>query len=107
MNKKYIIKKNYDIQEVITKNEQKVVNNYFVIYKKANNIKNNRYCISVSKKIGKAFNRNYYKRIIKDILNKNKFNNSYDYVIILRTRIINKKYLDIQNSLLNIFKGEK
>lgn len=106
MNKKFILTKNEEIQEII-KSSKKLINKYFVIYYKKNNLGYNRYCISVGKKIGKAYIRNLYKRRIKDILMKNNINNSYDCVIILRTEILKLTYLEINNSLINLLKGEK
>lgn len=103
MNKKYIIKKNEEIQQIIG-NSNKKVNKYFVIYFQKNNFNFNRYCTSVSKKIGKANVRNLYKRRIKDILMKNNINFSKDYVIILRVNILNLNYEQIQSELINIIK---
>lgn len=103
MNKKYIIKKNEEIQKIIGDSNKKV-NKYFVIYFRKNNYNFNRYCISVSKKIGKANVRNLYKRRIKDILMKNNINFSKDYVIILRVNILNLNYEQIQNELINVLK---
>lgn len=103
MNKKYIIKKNEEIQKIIG-NSNKKVNKFFVIYFRKNNYNFNRYCISVSKKIGKANVRNLYKRRIKDILMKNNINFSKDYVIILRVNILNLNYEQIQSELINIIK---
>ncbi|CCX35616.1 ribonuclease P protein component [Clostridium sp. CAG:1000] len=103
MNKKYIIKKNEEIQQIIGDSNKKV-NKYFVIYFQKNNYNFNRYCISVSKKIGKANVRNLYKRRIKDILMKNNINFSKDYVIILRVNILNLNYEQIQNELINVLK---
>jgi ribonuclease P protein component len=103
MNKKYIIKKNEEIQQIIGDSNKKV-NKYFVIYFRKNNYNFNRYCISVSKKIGKANVRNLYKRRIKDILMKNNINFSKDYVIILRVNILNLNYEQIQNELINVLK---
>lgn len=103
MNKKYIIKKNEEIQKIIVDSNKKV-NKYFVIYFRKNNYNFNRYCISVSKKIGKANVRNLYKRRIKDILMKNNINFSKDYVIILRVNILNLNYEQIQNELINVLK---
>lgn len=103
MNKKYIIKKNEEIQQIIG-NSNKKVNKFFVIYFRKNNYNFNRYCISVSKKIGKANVRNLYKRRIKDILMKNNINFSKDYVIILRVNILNLNYEQIQSELINIIK---
>lgn len=103
MNKKYIIKKNEEIQQIIGDSNKKV-NKYFVIYFRKNSYNFNRYCISVSKKIGKANVRNLYKRRIKDILMKNNINFSKDYVIILRVNILNLNYEQIQNELINVLK---
>ena len=83
------------------------VSNSFIIYYVTNNESNNRFCISISKKIGKANVRNYYKRVMKDILSKNIINTSYDYVIILRNGILNLNYLQIKDEILDILKGEK
>ena len=106
MNKKYIIKKNEEIQHIIhDPNSSKIISKYFVTYVSSNSISYNRYCISVSKKIGKANIRNYYKRIVKDILMKNNFNNSNDYVIILRKNILNVSYDVIKNDLIRAIKG--
>ena len=106
MNKKLIIRKNEEIQKII-KSSRKLVNKYFVIYYTKNTLDYNRYCISVSKKIGKAHVRNLYKRRIKDILMKNNSNNSVDYVIILRTSILKVSYQTIKDELLNIIGGDK
>ena len=104
MNKKFILRKNEEIQEVIKKSK-KVINKYFVVYYAKNNKKNNRYCISVSKKIGKAHTRNLYKRRIKDIISKNNFNNSTDYVIILRTATLDISYDLMKESLISLLGG--
>ncbi len=105
MNKKYILRKNEDIQNTV-KNGNKVVSKYYIVYKLDNSLNNNRYCISVSKKLGKANIRNLLKRRTKDIIQKNNFNNSCDYVIILRNSILNIDYLKMNYYLLNVLKGE-
>ena len=104
MNKKYIIRKNEEISNIV-KTGKKTANKYFVIYYKDNNIDHSRFCVSVSKKIGKANVRNLFKRRIKDILMKNNINYSYDYVIILRQAIIDLKYEAMKNELLSLMKG--
>ena len=106
MNKKFIVRKNEEIQEII-KSNKKIVNKYFVIYYAKNDLNYNRFCISVGKKIGKAHTRNLYKRRIKDIISKDNFNNSTDYVIILRTAIIGVPYEKLNIELIKVLKGEK
>lgn len=106
MKKKYIIRKNEEIQKIV-KSSKKIVNKYFIVYFKENELSYNRYCVSVSKKIGKAHTRNLFKRRVKDILMKNNINNSKDYVIILRNVVINISYEKMQYELLDILKGDK
>jgi ribonuclease P protein component len=105
MNKKFILRKNEEIQKIV-KSNNKIVNKYFVIYYDKNNLGFNRYCVSVSKKLGSAVNRNLYKRRIKDILMKNYINNSNDYVIILRNSILGIDYKIIECELVKLVKGE-
>ena len=104
MNKKYIIRKNEEIQKIIEHNNR-MISKCFVIYYDKNELNHNRYCISVSKKIGHAVVRNFYKRRIKDILMKNNINNSHDYVIILRNSILSVKYEFIRDELIELLKG--
>lgn len=106
MNKKYIIRKNEEIQ-VVLKKSKKVVNKYYIVYYVNNNYLYNRYCVSVSKKIGKANIRNLYKRRIKDILQKNNFDTHNDYVIILRNAVLNVNYNVLKNELVQIIGGNK
>ncbi len=51
--------------------------------------------------------RNLYKRRIKDIIMKNKIDNSYDCVIILRKAILDISFIDIKNELVNILEDIK
>jgi ribonuclease P protein component len=95
-----------EIQEIV-KTSKKLVSKYFIVYFRQNDFQYNRYCVSVSKKIGKAHTRNLSKRRIKDILIKNKLNNSIDYVIILRNAVTDILYDKMRYELLDILKGVK
>ena len=106
MNKKYIVKKNEEIQNIVN-NSSKVVNKYYVVYYLKNNLSFSRFCVSVSKKIGKANIRNLYKRRIKDILMKNKLDKNYDCVIILRKAILDINYDLLKKELLSILEDIK
>ena len=109
MKKKDIIQKEKEFTEIINNCSYKK-NDYFVIYYKINN-KENRYGITVPKKIGKAHIRNKIKRRIKNIidLNKKNMHNSYDYVIIIRKRLIELNYKEIESNLITLINkiGEK
>ncbi len=111
MKKRNIIKKEQEFTEMIKKcSYQK--NNYFVIYYRKNyNNDYNRYGISIPKKTGKAHIRNKIKRRIKNIIDNHEKNiqKPLDYVIIIRKRILELNYQEIEQSLLILMKkiGEK
>ncbi len=106
MNKEFILKKNEEIEKVV-KSGRKSVSNFFIIYNKENNSISNLYCVSVSKKIGKAHVRNKIKRRIKDILMKNKMDLRKKYVIIIRKEALNATYNELKETLIKQIKGEK
>ena len=64
MRKLYIVKEKKDFEKIINNNTFNK-NKSFVVYSIENNLKYNRYGISVSKKLGNAVFRNKYKRKIK------------------------------------------
>ena len=103
MKKKQIIQKEKEFTEIINKCPYKK-NNYFVIYYR-NNFKENRYGISVPTKTGKANVRNKIKRRIKNIIDQNKNNvqTSFDYVIIIRKRILELDWEQINVNFLGEF----
>ena len=106
MNKEYIIKKNEEIS-LIVKTGNKKVTKFFIIYYINNDEAKNMYCISVSKKLGKAYVRNKIKRRIKDILMKNRMEFTKKYVIIVRKAGIEASYEDLKEKLIAEIKGEK
>lgn len=68
MNKKYSLKKSQDIEQLIKK-KQSVGNRYYAIYYSKE--EKNLIAVSASKKIGKAHDRNYHKRVIREIVREN------------------------------------
>lgn len=85
MKKEEIVRSNREFDNII-KNGRYMKNKEFAIYFLNNNQNNKRFGISVGKKIGNAVTRNYYKRIIRNICDKNKnlYSNGKDYIIIMR-----------------------
>ncbi len=102
MKKKEIIKSSIEYTKIIKKCPY-VKNNYFIIYYRKNK-EINRYGISVPTKTGKANVRNKIKRRLKNIIDKNKFtiHKPYDYVIIIRKRLLELNYNEIENSFINL-----
>ncbi len=102
MKKKNIIRSKFEYTKII-KNCKYKKNNYFIIYYSKTD-KNNRYGISVPKKIGKAYLRNKIKRRLKNIIDHNEFNiqKPYDYVIIIRKRLIELNYQEMEKSFISL-----
>ena len=104
MNKDKIIKKSDTYSDIISK-KQAVKNKYFSIYYDKSN-ENNRYGITVPKKIGKANVRNKLKRQIKNIIvtNEKDIQIGFNYVIIIKEASKELSYIDMQQELLNLLK---
>lgn len=108
MKKINIVKKNTEFNNII-KNGKKFTSDIFFVYIIKND-SHNRFGISVSKKIGNAVVRNKYRRRIKDIIDKYKFNyDGFDIIFISRPRLKECNYIYMKeniNKLLNMI-GEK
>lgn len=102
MKKINTIKKNEEFQRII-KNYPSIKTKHFYIYieKRENTVYH--FGISVSKKLGNAVLRNKYKRIIKHIIDKKVYKNSFNCIIILKKSAITEKYINIENDLLSAF----
>ena len=105
MKKEDIVKNNREFNNII-KNGKYKKNNEFVIYYLDNDLDHSRFGISVSKKIGNAVTRNYYKRIIRNICHKNKnlYSKGKDYIIIMRKGLTLLNFDDANNSFIDLIK---
>jgi len=103
MKKKFIVKKNYYIQKIIS-DKKSYVNKHFIVYKKINSIEHFRFVVSIGKKVGNAVVRNKIKRQIKTIIyqKKHEIVENYDILIIVRPNVNTLKYLEIQTQLLDV-----
>ncbi len=111
MNKKFIIKNSFEFNEIINA-KCFVKDRAFVVYYCQNQLGYSRYGISVGAKLGKAHLRNHLKRQIRNILQTHKmgYQNSLDYIIIIRKNGTNCSYQELEKSLLSLLakiKGEK
>ncbi len=104
MKKINIIKFNRDFDNII-KNGKYIKSELFNIYYIDSNSKYNKYGISVPKKIGNAVIRNKIKRQIKNIIdNRIEIKNKKDVIIIIKNRILDYKYGEIENKLVETIK---
>lgn len=119
MKKEYRLKKNHEIASIVLK-RQRVSSEHFVVYylnnkeneDKINEI-NTKVAISVSKKYGKAFERNKAKRYVREIIRPalSLFNNK-KIVIVIKTNSKGIKFNLLKEELLMLMKrvnkkGEK
>ena len=105
MKKLYVVKTTREFNDII-KNGICKKNKYFVVHRKKNNLKYDRFGISVSKKLGNAVFRNYYKRKIRSMIDnyKKDYNNQTDYIIILRKAGIQISHEELEKELISLLK---
>ena len=105
MKKNEVVKNNYEFDSIIKKGKYQK-NNEFIIYYIDNDKEYSRFGISVGKKIGNAVTRNYYKRILRNICDKNKnlYSKGKDYIIIVRKGTVLLNYEEINNSFVTLIK---
>ncbi len=108
MRKLYIVKEHRDFDDLI-KTGHLLKNKTYIIYNKDNKLPYDRFGISVGKKLGNAVLRNKYKRKIRSILDiyRKDYNNSKDYIIILRERGLHLTFEKMKEELISLLlKGE-
>lgn len=82
MNRKYSLKKNFEIEKLV-RAKISVGNKYFAIYYRKNG--KTEIAVSVSKKNGNAVERNYQKRVVKEIIRNNlSFLSGYRMLIVVK-----------------------
>ena len=99
MKKKYRIKKNHEIASIVNIRKKVVNKNYIIYFKKTEN-QVARFAFSVSKKYGKAVERNKAKRIVRSIFRKylNVYHN-IDFVVIIKPSSKKENYDELENEV--------
>ena len=105
MKKREIVKSNILFNDIINKGK-KISNKCFIISTISTEEEKPKFGIAVGKKIGNAVTRNYYKRIIRNIITKNKkiFPNFHNYIVICKKEVLNLSYQEIEKEILNLMK---
>ena len=107
MKKEYRVKKSQDFDNIIRK-KQSFANRQFVIYYQENKLDYMRLGISVSKKLGKAHERNRLKRYVRESFKTRKdFLKNYDIIIIVRPAAKGLSFLEFGTSIDHVLKRSK
>lgn len=90
----------------IIKTGTKIYSPGFIIYYKEKKLDNPRFGITQAKKFGKAYKRNRYRRILREIIRTNikVFKNEYDYIIIIMKKCDTLDFKQIEDNLLKVIK---
>ncbi|KJS20013.1 MAG: hypothetical protein VR72_16360 [Clostridiaceae bacterium BRH_c20a] len=99
--KKFRLRKNIDFRRIY-RSSKSIANQDLVLYIKKNNYSNDtRIGFSISKKLGKANERNLLKRQFREVI-RNKIEHlkpGYDLIFIARQKIKGKSYSDVEKSM--------
>lgn len=108
MKKAIIVKKQEDFNRII-KNGKCLRNKNFAIYYEENKLSYDKFGVSVGKKIGNAVVRNKYKRKLRSIIDEYKkvYQNSRNYIIILRKNCLDLSHQEIKESFLQLMTSKK
>ncbi|PZW01506.1 ribonuclease P protein component [Metamycoplasma auris] len=109
MDKKNIVKKNWEFQKIIDSHNQIISRNLIIYFSKSDHF---RVGISIPKQFANAVQRNHYKNQLRAILRKMDTNNiNYDTVIIARKNFLNlsweEKILAVHKIYERISNGKK
>ena len=105
MKKINIIKENREFNRIIKNNKSYKYKDYIIYLEQKSDLNTYKFGISISKKIINAVGRNKLKRQIKDIIDKNNYQNNFNCIIILRKGILSKNYQEMKKDLNECFKN--
>lgn len=107
------IKKGYEFDKLIAHPNKTLANYHYVVKRIKNEYSaETKYAIIVSKKVGKAHDRHYVRRRIKEVVRNNAstFKEGYIYLIIARKNLLTSdysEYLKSFNHIINLSNKEK
>lgn len=101
------IRKNIEFLNVY-RHGKSYANKYLVMYVLNNKLDENRFGITVSKKVGNSVVRHRITRLIRECIRLQESNilTEYDIVIVARKAAKKKKYQDIESAFLNLCKRQ-
>ncbi len=106
MKKINILKNNRDFNRIIN-NTKPIKSNNFIIYVEKVNEPSYHFGFSVGKKIGTAVMRNRIKRQLKSIIDKKKYINGFNCIVIAKKKVLSLTYNEMKDELLKILENIK
>lgn len=105
LKKQYRIRHNADFRRIYRQSKS-ISTKYLVLYPRKVKGEGIRVGFSVSKKVGKAHIRNYYKRRLSEIIRRNfdKIQTGYDLVFVARTPIVELTYGELEKNVVFLLK---
>lgn len=105
MLKNDVLRKKEDFSAIYNKGKS-VGDRYVVLFYKKNHLPYNRTGFLASKKVGNSVHRNRARRLMRESyrLMKDNLPTGYDFIIIARNTISDKKFNDVDKSLKSAFK---
>ncbi|AXE61081.1 ribonuclease P protein component [[Mycoplasma] phocae] len=101
MNKKNIVKKNWEFQKILSKRHQVISKNLIIYFSKSNSFKVG---ISIPKQFANAVKRNHFKNQIRSILRQMDISKiNYETVIIARKTFFNLEWKQKINEIHNLY----
>lgn len=102
------LKKNYQFRYVYNRGRS-IANRLLVMYVVKNSTQQNRFGISVSKKVGNSVVRSRITRLLRESyrLSEHRIAQGYDIVVIARTAANGADYHKIESALLHLLKKQK
>ena len=99
------LKKNKDFQ-LLYKEGKSCANRYLVLYVRENGMDQNRFGVSVSKKVGNSVVRHRITRLIRESyrLHEDMFNSGLDMAVIARSSAKGRSMAEIESALLHLGK---
>lgn len=102
MKKVNIVKNNDEYYRIIKLNKPFIYKEFMVFLEKNEN-DIYKFGFSINKRICKAHMRNKIKRQLKDIIDKRKYQNGFNCIIMVRKSILQSTYHDMEKNLMHIF----